>query len=88
MVGEEVELLPERGPNPVEGIPAGDGQLAERPLELGGALAKHGRKQPALRVEVVKQQLLVHTGPARDPGYARTVEAVLRELFARRGDDP
>ena len=87
MVGEEVELLPERGPNSVEGILAGDGQLAQRTLELGGALAKHGRKQPALRVEVVKQQLLVHARPAGDPGNPRAVKAVPGKLLAGRGDN-
>ena len=87
MAGEEVELQRERGANAVEGIPTGDGEIAERPLEVRGALAEHGGKQAALRVEIVKQQLLVHAGAARNPGDSRAFEAVPGKLFAGCGDN-
>src|SRR5439155_4618226 len=88
MSGEEVELRFESCAKTVERSAVPTAELRESLLELGCAGGEDRVEEPALGVEVVKQQLLVHAGPARDLIDASAVEPMAPELVAGRGDYP
>jgi hypothetical protein len=87
MRGEEIELRRERGAQTLQGAVTVEGNIGQRPLELGRATGEDGPEQPALRVEVVKQQLLVHPGAPGDLIHSRAVEAAAGKLRLRCRDD-
>jgi len=87
MCGEEGELRAQGDANPVQGAFAPDREVGQGSLQLGCATGQHRGEQTALRVEIVKQQLLVDARPPRNLLYTRAVKPAPRELFAGRGDD-
>src|SRR6267378_1913601 len=87
MRGEEVELRAQSHANPVQGAVALGREVGQGPLQLGCAAGEYRREQSALRVEIVKQQLLVHPCSACDLVHTRSVEPPTREFLAGRSDD-
>jgi hypothetical protein len=62
--------------------------LSERLLEFASRVPDHSLEQAALAAVVVKDELLVHLSPARDPFNAGPVESPLRKLISTCGEDP
>ena len=85
---QEIELGAEGDTDPFQGSVAPRREVGQRLLQLCCTAGEHGAEQAAFGVEVVKQQLLVHTGAPGDLIHARAVEPAMRELLSGRRDDP
>ena len=88
MPGEIVELAREGGAEALERRAITHRSRCEGLLELHGSLPQDRVEEPALRLEVVEQQLAIDAGRGDDPVYPPTRESPAGELLSTRQQDP
>src|ERR1700694_4293 len=82
--GQNLELGLEDTPQPLQRAAPRQCEDRQGGFELAGGLSEHRLEEAALRVVVVKEQLLVDPRAPGDLIYPGTREPALGELFPRR----